>query len=60
MSYEYDHGDGWDHQIILLGRAVPSWRKVLHVPDEYADKHAVCLGGEVSCPTIGRIVVRIR
>jgi hypothetical protein len=45
VSYEYDHGDGWDHQITLLGRADLSLRKVMHVPDEYAD---VCLGGEVS------------
>jgi len=44
VSYEYDHGDSWDHQIAFLGRADPSMRKSMHIPD---DMEAICLGGEV-------------
>jgi hypothetical protein len=45
VSYEYDHGDSWLHEIAFLGRADPSLRKGMNIPD---DIQAVCLGGEVS------------
>ena len=44
VSYSYDHGDGWDHEIAFLGRADPSMRKAMHIPD---DMQAICLNGEV-------------
>ena len=44
VSYEYDHGDSWDHQIAFLGRADPSMRKAMYIPD---DMEVICLGGEV-------------
>jgi hypothetical protein len=43
VSYEYDHGDSWDHAIALLGRADPIMRRQMNIPDEL---QAVCLGGE--------------
>ncbi|KAF2666813.1 hypothetical protein BT63DRAFT_481285 [Microthyrium microscopicum] len=43
VVYEYDHGDGWVHGIVFLGRADPSLRSVMNVPD---DLEACCLGGE--------------
>lgn len=43
VSYEYDHGDSWDHDITFLGHADPNLRKVMHIPDEM---EAVCIGGE--------------
>ena len=42
--YEYDFGDGWEHEIMFLGREDPGLRKAMMIPD---DRHAVCLGGEV-------------
>lgn len=44
VGYEYDHGDGWEHQMVFLGRADPTMRKAMNIPDELK---AVCLGGEV-------------
>ncbi len=44
VSYEYDHGDSWDHQIAFLGRADPNIRKAMRIPD---DMQVVCLSGEV-------------
>ena len=44
VSYEYDHGDGWDHSIRFLGREDGNLRKALHIP---AGMEVVCLGGEV-------------
>ena len=44
VSYEYDLGDGWEHQITFLGRADPSLRKAMQIPD---DMEVFCLGGEV-------------
>ena len=44
VSYEYDHGDSWDHQIAFLGRADPSMRRAMSIPD---DMQVVCLGGDV-------------
>ncbi|MGA2542347.1 MAG: plasmid pRiA4b ORF-3 family protein [Verrucomicrobiota bacterium] len=38
--YEYDFGDGWEHEVKL--------EKIL--PADAAFKHPVCLGGERACP----------
>lgn len=43
VSYEYDHGDSWEHAIIFLGRADPILRTQMNIP---ADMQAVCIGGE--------------
>ncbi|KAF4629310.1 hypothetical protein G7Y89_g8843 [Cudoniella acicularis] len=43
VSYEYDHGDSWDHEISFLGRADPAMRRAMHIPD---DLQVVCLAGE--------------
>jgi hypothetical protein len=43
VTYEYDHGDSWLHDITFLGRADPNLRKTLGVPDKL---EAFCLGGE--------------
>lgn len=43
VSYEYDHGDGWSHSIAFLGKADPSLRKAMQIPD---DLRVVCLAGE--------------
>jgi hypothetical protein len=43
VTYEYDHGDSWLHDIAFLGHADPTLRKVMGVPDEL---EAFCLGGE--------------
>jgi len=34
VYYEYDQGDGWNHSIVFLGKADPSIRKALHIPEE--------------------------
>jgi hypothetical protein len=34
LSYEYDHGDGWDHEIAFLGRADPTMRKPMFIPED--------------------------
>lgn len=44
VNYEYDFGDGWEHQIIFLGKEDGTVRQVLGVPE---DLPAVCLSGEV-------------
>ena len=44
ILYQYDHGDGWEHQISFLGRADPMLRKSMMIPE---DMEVVCLGGEV-------------
>lgn len=43
VSYEYDHGDSWEHQIVFLGHADPTLRQAMGIPDEM---EVVCLGGE--------------
>lgn len=43
LEYEYDHGDGWTHQITLLGRADPGLHRAMGGPDAPA---VLCLGGE--------------
>jgi len=45
VSYEYDHGDSWDHKITFLGKADSNLRKNMQIPAE--EKMPVfCLGGE--------------
>lgn len=43
LEYEYDHGDGWTHQITLLGRADPGLHRAVGGSDAPA---VLCLGGE--------------
>ncbi|CAF9927753.1 MAG: hypothetical protein HETSPECPRED_006672 [Heterodermia speciosa] len=43
ITYEYDMGDGWEHQIILMGRADPGLHRTLGVEGDVA---VVCLSGE--------------
>ncbi len=43
LEYEYDMGDGWTHQITLLGRADPGLHRAMGGPDAPA---ILCLGGE--------------
>jgi hypothetical protein len=38
--YEYDFGDGWEHQLVVAER-LPQWAAL---------KFAVCLGGANACP----------
>lgn len=38
--YEYDFGDGWEHEIIV--------EKLL--PEDPKQKYPVCIGGELNCP----------
>jgi hypothetical protein len=40
IEYEYDFGDGWEHEIVL--------EKVL--PDDPSYKNPVCTDGQMSCP----------
>ena len=32
--FEYDPGDGWEHEITLLGKAHPSLREAMRIPEE--------------------------
>ena len=42
LSYEYDHGDSWEHDVTVLGRADPALRNALGgVPHK-----AFCVAGE--------------
>jgi hypothetical protein len=43
VSYEYDHGDSWDHAIIFLGCTDPGMWKQMHIPNELL---VICLAGE--------------
>ena len=43
ISYEYDHGDSWNHSVVLLGRADTSLKKVFQIEDEIK---ILCIGGE--------------
>lgn len=43
VTYEYDHGDSWEHEIRLLGRADPILRPSMLIPE---NMKAVCLSGE--------------
>ena len=39
-EYEYDYGDGWEHEIVLEGI----------LPRESKTKYPKCIGGDRSCP----------
>lgn len=43
ITYEYDHGDSWEHELALLGRADPRMNAQVHAPD-FAK--VLCLAGE--------------
>lgn len=43
IEYEYDHGDGWCHQLSLLGRATPGTNAQFGAPK---DVKILCLGGQ--------------
>ena len=43
IDYEYDHGDSWKHQLILLGRATPGTNAQFGAP---RDVTILCLWGE--------------
>ncbi|KAI4212705.1 MAG: hypothetical protein LQ351_004596 [Letrouitia transgressa] len=45
ITYEYDMGDGWQHDITVLGRADPSLHAMLGVPEDEEVK-VLCLAGE--------------
>jgi hypothetical protein len=40
IIYEYDFGDGWEHEIVL--------EKIM--PEDKMIKYPVCIGGERNCP----------
>lgn len=40
ITYEYDFGDGWEHEVTLEGI----------FPRRPRGKYPVCLGGDLSCP----------
>lgn len=42
LSYEYDHGDSWEHEITVLGKAAPTLRNDLGG----ITQKAFCLAGE--------------
>jgi Plasmid pRiA4b ORF-3-like protein len=42
VTYEYDMGDGWEHDVCLLGRQEPASWKQMTIP---SDMKAVCLTG---------------
>ena len=43
IEYEYDHGDGWNHRLALLGRATPGTNAQFGAPD---DVKVICLDGQ--------------
>ena len=43
IEYEYDHGDGWSHQLSLLGRATPGTNAQFGAP---SDVKVICLSGQ--------------
>jgi hypothetical protein len=49
MLYEYDMGDGWEHEILFLGKESAALRMAIAGPEAAAQRvgRAVCLGGEV-------------
>ncbi len=40
LLYEYDFGDGWEHEVLLEGRP----------PAERGQKHPLCVEGQRACP----------
>jgi hypothetical protein len=49
VLYEYDMGDGWEHDILFLGKESGGLRMAIAGPAVAVqrDGRAVCLGGEV-------------
>ena len=43
IEYEYDHGDSWNHQLVLLGRATPGTNAQVGAP---SDVKILCLDGQ--------------
>ena len=43
IEYEYDHGDSWNHQLALLGRATPGTNAQFGAP---RDVEILCMGGQ--------------
>lgn len=43
IDYEYDHGDGWNHHLALLGRATPGANAQFGAPN---DVKILCLDGQ--------------
>ncbi|KAI9681651.1 MAG: hypothetical protein M1829_000850 [Trizodia sp. TS-e1964] len=46
VTYEYDMGDSWEHEMIFMGVADPRLRQGMIIPPEF---QAVCIGGEGHC-----------
>ncbi|KAF2621775.1 hypothetical protein BU25DRAFT_452466 [Macroventuria anomochaeta] len=49
VIFEYDHGDDWEHDITFLGKAHPTFRKAISIPEEqkafcYADQGHLVAG----------------
>ena len=43
LQYEYDMGDGWEHEIVLLGRAQP---RLNHAYGLKTEGNVLCLDGQ--------------
>jgi hypothetical protein len=43
VVYNYDHGDGWEHEITLIGRPTPTSHKQMYLPDTI---QVACLAGQ--------------
>lgn len=62
VLYEYDMGDGWEHEVLFLGKESGRLRMAISGPAVavQGNGRAVCLGGEVCLCLMGRgICVRI-
>jgi hypothetical protein len=46
VLYEYDMGDGWEHDVLFLGKESAGLRNTISVPAQRFQE-AICLGGEV-------------
>jgi hypothetical protein len=46
VLYEYDMGDGWEHDVLFLGKESVSLRDTISAP-AHRVQGALCLGGEV-------------
>ncbi|OMP81689.1 putative protein y4hQ [Diplodia seriata] len=44
IQYEYDFGDGWEHDIQFLGKADPAMKRAMRVPEHV---QVFCISGEV-------------